>query len=153
MQKSSLYRRNRSWRRTDSSAKSATKVFRGTRICSFTGEATTFHGNYGREQAKRSGRRYTYARKNPASTTIRQEPWETSPELRSISAENTARKSGSARNVPRNMQFSQIGKLIVKSAAPESTNVTVEPSSQGTLILFSLFRMFKILGFYIIRAS
>lgn len=44
------------------------------------------------------------------------------------------RRSGSARNVPRNMQFSQIGKLIVKFVAPESTNATVELSSPGNTL-------------------
>ncbi|KAF2283341.1 hypothetical protein GH714_002429 [Hevea brasiliensis] len=43
------------------------------------------------------------------------------------------KRSGSARNVQRNTQFNQIGKLMARSVAPESTDATVAPSSPACL--------------------
>lgn len=42
-----------------------------------------------------------------------------------------ARRSGSVRNAPRNMQFNRIGKLIRKFVEPGSTDATAEPFSRG----------------------
>lgn len=42
------------------------------------------------------------------------------------------RRSGNVINAPRNMQCSQIGRLIRRLAALGNTNVTVEPSFPGT---------------------
>lgn len=52
-------------------------------------------------------------------------------ESRSTSVENMVRRSGNVRSALRGMQFNQIGKLTLRLVALESTDVTVEPSSQG----------------------
>lgn len=46
------------------------------------------------------------------------------------------------------MQFSQIGKLIVKFAAPESTNATAELYSPGLSSLFAIFISIQKSAFY-----
>ena len=66
-----------------------------------------------------------------ACTTSLQGPWGTSLASRSTSAENTARRSGNVTSAPRSMLFNQTGKLTPRPVALESTDVTVEPSSQG----------------------
>lgn len=50
---------------------------------------------------------------------------------RNTSAGNMVRRNGSAKNAQKSMQFDLIGKLTPRSVAPESTDVTVEPFSQG----------------------
>ena len=47
------------------------------------------------------------------------------------------KRSGNVKNVQRNMQFNQIGKLIVKLVELESTNVTVAHSFQGIFLVSS----------------
>lgn len=41
------------------------------------------------------------------------------------------KRSGNVTSAQRGMRFNQIGKLIPRPVAPESTDATVEPFSQG----------------------
>ena len=70
-----------------------------------------------------------FARSRLVSTITPLELWEISPESKSISAGNIARRSGSARNVPRDTLFFQITKLILRHVVLESTVATVGPFS------------------------
>ncbi|KAE8668675.1 putative NAC domain containing protein 25 [Hibiscus syriacus] len=79
-------------------------------------------------QQRSQKKKFTSAPKRRAFTTTRRELSETSPESRSTSAVNTARRNGSVRNVRRNTQFSRIGKLIARFVALESIDATVELS-------------------------
>lgn len=55
----------------------------------------------------------------------------TSLGLRSTLAESMVKKSGNVKSALRNMQFNQIGKLIVRFAALESIDATVALSFPG----------------------
>lgn len=57
---------------------------------------------------------------------ILREPSETLPGSRSITSENMVRRNGSVRSVQRNMQFSQIGRPIVRYVGLRSINASVE---------------------------
>lgn len=70
--------------------------------------------------------------KRVASTTIRQGHSVTLPALRNIFVGNMARKSGSVRNAPRDMQSNLIGRLIPRLVGLESIDATVVQFSQGT---------------------
>lgn len=72
------------------------------------------------------------ARNQRVSTMTLLELWVISPESKSTSVESTVRRSGNARNAPRNMQFNLIGKLTPRFAVPESINVTAEPCFRGS---------------------
>ena len=50
---------------------------------------------------------------------------------RSTSAESTARRSGNVTSAPRSTLFNRIGRLTLRFAAPESTNVIVALCFQG----------------------
>lgn len=77
-----------------------------------------------------------FARSRLVSTITPLELWEISPESKSISAGNIARRSGSARNVPRDTLFILIIKLILRLVVLESTVATVAPFSPGTYIYY-----------------
>lgn len=57
------------------------------------------------------------------------------------------RKSGSVRNVPRNMLFNPTGKLTPKPAAPESISATVEHFFLGITIDLHIVLAF---GFHVV---
>lgn len=55
----------------------------------------------------------------------------TLPESRNTFAESTVRKNGNVTNALNATLFNLTGKLIPRPVAPENTDVTVEPFSQG----------------------
>lgn len=130
-----LFLLRRSWLPTVSYAKYAIKGFKETRIYSFTEEATICHGNSNKGPTKRLKRRFIFAQRRPVFTMIHRELSVTSPVLKSITVENTVRRNGSVRNVPRNMQFNPTGKLTLKLAALESINVTVAHYFPGIFLV------------------
>ena len=74
-----------------------------------------------------------FAQNQAVSTTTRLGLLGTSQGSRSTFAGSTVRRSGNVTSARRGMRFNQIGKLILRPVAQESTNVTVEPFSQGNL--------------------
>ena len=74
-----------------------------------------------------------YAPRRPACITTLPEHSEILRELRNTTAENTGRRSISARSVRRNTQFNRIGRPIARFVGLESTGVTVAHFSQGTV--------------------
>lgn len=72
-----------------------------------------------------------FARKILVSTMTPLELWAISPVSKNISVGNTAKRSGRARNVPRDTLFILIIKLIRKLVVLESTVATVAPFSPG----------------------
>lgn len=70
-----LCRRNRSWRRIDSYAKFATRVFKEIRIYNFTDVGITFRGSYDSGRTRRwSRRRCIFARRRRVYIMIHREP-------------------------------------------------------------------------------
>lgn len=131
MQRWLLCHRRPWWRRTDLYVKYATRGFRGIRIFSSIDGGTICHGSWGRGQARRWGRGCMFVLNRRVFITILLELWVISRGLRSISAENMARRSGNVTSALRNMRFNRIGKLTPRFAVPESINAIVELCFQG----------------------
>nr|VDD16792.1 unnamed protein product [Brassica rapa] len=79
-----------------------------------------------------------YVRRRVAFITIRQGHSVTLQESRNIFVGNMARRSGSARNAPRDMQFNPIGRLIQRLVGLESIDVTVVQFSPGETALLHI---------------
>lgn len=109
----------------------ATKDSKESKTYSFTEEDTTYLGSLSRRQTKSQGERFICVLSPHAFTMTLQGLLVTSLGLRNTILANMVRRSGSVTSAPRNMLFSQIGKLIQKLVALESTDVTVALYSPG----------------------
>lgn len=68
---------------------------------------------------------------------------------RNTSVENMERRNGNVTSVPRSMLFNLIGKLIQRLVAQKNTDVTVELSSPGNSITFTITIIFIIIIIFI----
>lgn len=129
-------RHGRSWQQTASFVRYATRVFSANKICNCIAEAITCHGSWSRRTPrKRLGARCTFVPNRAVCTMTRHVHLATWQELRNTSVESMARRNGSARNAPKGMLSSLIGRPTLKPAGPASIAVTVALYSPGTVMI------------------